>query len=89
MSDRAVSHDPRAIADAHAGDTVFVCAGTYAEGPGTPGTSALIIQKNLTIEGAGTDVVTVEPKRVGANRIAGAIPISATARATSSPSSAR
>ncbi len=59
-----------AIADAHAGDTVYVCAGTYAEGPGTPGSSALIIQKSITLKGAGADVVTVEPKSVGAKQIA-------------------
>ena len=59
-----------AIYAARPGDTVYVCAGTYAEGVGTPGSSVLTIQKNLTLKGAGADVVTVEPKRVGANRIA-------------------
>ena len=59
-----------AIYDANPGDTIFVCAGTYAEGPGTPGSAALIIQKSLTLKGAGADLVTVEPKTVGANRIA-------------------
>src|SRR5262249_49123018 len=63
-----------AIGDAVDGDTIFVCAGTYAEGPGTPGSSALIIQKSLTLKGAGADVVTVEPKRVGENRIASDTP---------------
>ena len=50
----------------------IVCAGTYAEGPGTPGSAALIIQKSLTLTGAGADLVTVEPKSIGDNpRIAG------------------
>ena len=61
-----------AIGDANPGDTIYVCAGTYAEGPGTPGSAALIIQKSLTLTGAGADLVTVEPKSVGDNpRIAG------------------
>ena len=44
-----------AIQNAHAGDTVFVCAGTYSEGPGHPGTNAVEIHKNLTLKGAGAD----------------------------------
>jgi hypothetical protein len=60
-----------AIGDANPGDTIFVCAGTYAEGPGTPGSAALIIQKSLTLTGAGADLVTVEPKSVGDKRIVG------------------
>ena len=64
-----------AIADAQPGDTIYVCAGTYAEGPGTPGSAALIIQKNLTLTGAGADQVTVEPKSDRCNpRIAGRHP---------------
>src|SRR3954471_10852010 len=50
-----------AIQNAHAGDTVFVCAGTYHEGPGTPGTNVLEIHKDLTLKGAGADVVKVTP----------------------------
>ena len=59
-----------AIDHAKAGDTIAICPGTYAEGPGMPGTSGLMIDKNLTIRGAGADQVTIEPTSVGAKRIA-------------------
>src|SRR5262245_13491825 len=42
-----------AVEAAHAGDTIVVCAGTYAEGPGTVGSTGLTITRNLTIRGAG------------------------------------
>ena len=59
-----------AIRDAAPGDTVSICPGTYAEGPGTPGTSVLTISKDLTLRGAGADQVTIEPRQVDDNRIA-------------------
>ena len=59
-----------AIQHAHAGDTIRICAGTYAEGTGLPGSSVLTINKNLTIRGDGADEVTIEPRHVGSNRIA-------------------
>ncbi|HET7760079.1 MAG TPA: hypothetical protein VFK62_09160 [Gaiellaceae bacterium] len=59
-----------AIEDAAPGDTIAICPGTYAEGPGTPGTSVLTIRKDLTLRGAGADQVTIEPTSVGQKRIA-------------------
>jgi Zinc carboxypeptidase len=59
-----------AIRAAHASDTIAICPGTYAEGPGTPNSSVLTITKNLTLRGAGADQVTIEPRSVGAKRIA-------------------
>ena len=59
-----------AIRDAVAGDTISICPGTYAEGPGEHGTSVLTISKDLTLRGAGADLVTIEPRHVGDNRIA-------------------
>jgi hypothetical protein len=59
-----------AIRDAAPGDTISICPGTYAEGPGTPGTSVLTINKDLTLRGAGAELVTIEPRRVDDNRIA-------------------
>ena len=53
-----------AIEDAAPGDTIAICPGTYAEGPGTPGTSVLTIHKDLTLRGAGADQVTIEPRSV-------------------------
>src|SRR5262245_50141166 len=44
-----------AIESAHPGDTVFVCAGMYAEGTGKPGSNALQITKDLRLVGAGAD----------------------------------
>ena len=59
-----------AVETAHAGDTVFVCAGTYAEGTGKPGSNALQITKDLRLVGAGADEVTVSPRRQDDDRIA-------------------
>ena len=50
-----------AVDAAAAGDTVVICKGAYAEGPGTPGTNALTITKTLTLKGAGADLVTITP----------------------------
>ena len=64
-----------AVQHAHSGDTIRICAGTYAEGTGTPGSTVLTINnKNLTIRGDGADVVTIEPRHVGSNRIAETTP---------------
>ena len=54
-----------AVDAAASGDTVAVCAGDYAEGSGTVGSNALTITKNLTIKGAGADLVTISPKASG------------------------
>jgi hypothetical protein len=62
-----------AVDAASAGDTIQICAGTYVEGNGKQGTSALTIDKNLTITGAGSDQVTIEPKDKG-GRLAEATP---------------
>src|SRR3954451_3925453 len=60
-----------AIQHAHSGDTIRICAGTYAEGTGTPNSNALTLNnKNLTIHGDGADVVTIEPRHTGSSRIA-------------------
>ena len=64
----------KAIKHAHEGDTVFVCAGTYAEGKGKPGSNALTIEKDLRLVGAGADQVTVTPRRRDDNRIAADTP---------------
>jgi hypothetical protein len=54
----------QAAVDAAApGDTIAVCPGVYVEGSGAVGTNALTITKNLTIKGAGADLVAIEPKR--------------------------
>ncbi len=56
-----------AIDNAITGDTVAICPGTYVEGNGGVGTDALIVSfKNLTIKGAGADLVTIQPKRTTA-----------------------
>ncbi len=54
-----------AIDAARPGDTVQVCAGTYVEGSGHPGSNALTITKNISLVGAGADRVTVEPRNNG------------------------
>ena len=54
-----------AIDAAHPGDTVEVCAGTYVEGSGHPGSNALTITKSISLVGAGADQVTVEPRNNG------------------------
>jgi hypothetical protein len=52
-----------AVNAANPGDTVAICPGTYVEGNGSPGTSALTINKSLTIKGAGSEKVKIQPKR--------------------------
>jgi len=64
----------KAVDAASAGDTIQVCAGTYVEGSGKQGTSALTIDKNLTIAGAGADQVTIEPSSKKGGRLAEAKP---------------
>ena len=51
-----------AVDAAAAGDTIVICKGDYVEGTGTPGTNALTITKQLTLKGAGADLVTITPK---------------------------
>ena len=52
-----------AVDAADPGDTVTLCEGTYTEGSGAPGTNAVTITKDLTIKGAGADLVTIQPTR--------------------------
>ncbi|GAA5192643.1 hypothetical protein GCM10023322_52710 [Rugosimonospora acidiphila] len=52
-----------AVNAAHNGDTVQICAGTYVEGNGARGSNALTITKNLTISGAGADLVHIEARK--------------------------
>jgi hypothetical protein len=51
----------KAIDAADPGDTITVCAGTFVEGKGKPGSNALTVDKSLTIRGAGVDRTVVEP----------------------------
>ena len=51
-----------AIDAARPGDTVQICAGTYVEGNGAPGSNALTITKDLTLSGAGADQVRIEAR---------------------------
>ena len=51
-----------AINAARPGATVLICPGTYVEGTGLRGSNALTITKDLTLQGAGADQVTVEPR---------------------------
>src|SRR5215470_2118534 len=51
-----------AIDAARPGDTVTVCPGTYVEGSGARGTSALTITKSISLVGAGAEQVTIEPR---------------------------
>jgi len=52
-----------AIDAARSGDTVRVCAGTYVEGSGAPGSNALTITKNIDLAGAGADQVRVQARK--------------------------
>jgi hypothetical protein len=52
-----------AIDAADPGDTVTICEGTYTEGSGAPSTNAVTITKDLTLKGAGADLVTIQPRR--------------------------
>ncbi|MBO0772477.1 MAG: hypothetical protein J2P35_13550, partial [Actinobacteria bacterium] len=54
-----------AVDAARPGDTVNICPGTYAEGSGQPGSSALTIGKSLTLAGAGAGQVTIKPRNSG------------------------
>ena len=56
-----------AIDAAAPGDTIAICPGYYAEGNGLPNTSALKIEKTLTLKGAGADLVTISPVRYDGN----------------------
>ena len=52
-----------AVDAAEPGDTVSICPGRYAEGPGTVGSNGLTITKDVTIKGAGADFVRISPRR--------------------------
>jgi len=52
-----------AIDAARSGDTVRVCAVTYVEGSGTPGSNALTITKSIDLVGAGADQVRVQARK--------------------------
>jgi hypothetical protein len=52
-----------AVDAADPGDTVSVCPGHYSEGSGAPGSNGLTISKNLTLKGAGADLVRISPAR--------------------------
>lgn len=58
----AYSSIQSAIDVADTGDTVVICPGDYAEGPGTPGSNALTITRSIDIKGAGADLVTIRPR---------------------------
>jgi hypothetical protein len=58
----AYSSIQAAVDAAAPNDTVVICPGKYAEGTGAVGTNALTISKNLTLKGAGADLVTITPK---------------------------
>lgn len=53
-----------AIDAAASGDTIAICPGKYAEGPGSIGSNGLTITKRLALKGAGADLVTISPKAV-------------------------
>jgi hypothetical protein len=55
-------HIQDAINAVRPGGTVLICPGTYVEGDGTRGSDALTIKKDLTLAGAGSDQVTIEPR---------------------------
>jgi hypothetical protein len=56
-----------AIFAAEPGDTIAVCPGDYVEGSGAVGTNGLIIVRDVTIKGAGADLVTIRPRKVRAS----------------------
>src|SRR3954452_15913713 len=56
-----------AIYAARPGDTIAICPGTYVEGGGGVGSNGLIIIRNVTLKGAGADLVTIKPKKVRAS----------------------
>src|SRR5262249_12870127 len=60
--DAQYSSVQNAIYAARAGDTIAVCPGTYVEGGGGVGSNTLIITRDVTIKGAGADLVTIEPR---------------------------
>lgn len=56
-----------AIFAAPDGATIAVCPGEYVEGGGGVGSNGLIIIRDVTIKGAGADLVTIKPRAVRAN----------------------
>jgi hypothetical protein len=65
-----------AVNAARPGATISICPGTYVEGSGARGSNALTIRKDLTLAGAGSDQVTIEPRNsaVAGGQIAEASP---------------
>ena len=76
MPRRQVHLDPERRVRRRRGDTIAVCPGTYVEGGGGVGSNGIIIVRNVTIKGAGADLVTIKPRRVTASggQIAAATP---------------
>ena len=56
-----------AIDAAAPGDTITICPGIYREGNAQPNTSAIKIDKTLTLKGAGADLVTITPLKYDGN----------------------
>ena len=56
-----------AVDAAAPGDTIAICPGRYAEGPGNANTNAVLVDKTLTLKGAGADLVTISPRRYDGN----------------------
>lgn len=48
------------------GDTIAICPGTYVEGSGAVNSNGLLIIKDVTIRGAGADLVTIRPRHTTA-----------------------
>src|SRR5262249_40305905 len=55
-----------AIYAAAKGDTIAVCPGTYVEGSGAVGSNSLTIIDDVTIKGAGADLVRIVPRHTTA-----------------------
>src|ERR1700760_4899053 len=60
----------QAIKHSQPGDTIQICAGTFAEGSGAQGTNALTIDHNLTLKGAGVGQTIIKPADDGGGRLA-------------------
>lgn len=56
-----------AIYAAAKGDTITICPGRYVEGTGSVGSNALLIIDDLTIKGAGADLVRIVPRKQSAS----------------------
>lgn len=56
-----------AIYAAAKGDTITICPGRYVEGSGSVGSNALLIIDDVTIRGAGADLVRIVPRKQSAS----------------------